>query len=136
MRGLPVYNDALAVEVVGLQRWGDYLLGVVITPWCMNILLLPTGDPQSRLEGTAREVDFPSGRYSFIAGELDTVGPMESCSLFSPMEQFDDHAVAATVAQHVLEELMRQPAPPGPPAMSRRGFLRGGAAQGDERARA
>jgi [NiFe] hydrogenase assembly HybE family chaperone len=123
MRGLPVYNEKLDIRMVGLQRWRDGMLCIAVTPWCMNILLLPGESAPRRLEGTARDVEFPSGSYSFVAGELAGVGPMESCSLFSPMEQFDDPEVAVEVARHAIRELLREP---GAPAMSRRRFMRGG----------
>ena len=122
MRQLPVYNDKLDIQVIGLQRWQEGLLCVAATPWCMNILLLPGEEAASRMEGTTRDVEFPSGTYSFIAGELTGVGQIESCSLFSPMEQFDDPDVVSAVARHALMELLTAP---GAPAISRREFFRG-----------
>jgi len=89
MRGLPVYNDKLDIRIVGLQPWGEGMVCVAATPWCMNILLLPGEGSPPRMEGTKREVAFPSGTYTFVAGVLEGVGTVESCSLFSPMEQFD-----------------------------------------------
>ncbi len=129
MRRLPVYNDKLDIRIVGLQPLQEDLVCIAATPWCMNILLIPGDETPSRMEGTVREVEFPSGNYSFVAGELTGVGPIESCSLFSPMEQFDDPAIMEDVARHALQALLTAP---GTPAMSRRGFLRGGR-QADER---
>ena len=127
MRSLPVYNHALDIQVVGLRRWSEGLVGIVATPWCMNILLLPPEDAPHRIEGTVREVAFPSGQYRFVAGLLEGIGPIESCSLFSPMEAFDDPAVVAEVAGHAVAGLFQRPLEePETPAMSRRGFLRGG----------
>jgi len=127
MRTLPVYNHKLDIRVLGLHRWQQGLLGVVATPWCMNITLLPVEDCPARLEGTKRELVFPSGRYSFIAGQLAAVGPLETCSLFSPMGEFDDPAVVEQVARLALEELLTAPtAATESPAMSRRHFIRGG----------
>ena len=40
MRGLPFYNEALSVEAVGFERFGDAWLGVLITPWFMNLMLV------------------------------------------------------------------------------------------------
>ena len=123
MRALPVYNSHLEVQIIGLQAWEESLLCIAVTPWCMNILLLPAADAVPRLEGTSRDVDFPSGSYSFIAGQLEGIGPVESCSLFSPMEQFDDPVVAGQVARHALHNLLQEP---GQATLSRRNFLRGG----------
>ena len=130
MRNLPVYNPALDVQLVGLREWHGCLLCIAVMPWCMNILLLPGGDAPERMEGTSRDVVFPSGSYSFIAGQLAGIGPVESCSLFSPMEQFDDPAVAGEVARHVLQDLLQEPEPA---AFSRRNFLRGGRGEQGER---
>jgi len=133
MRELPVYNEHLDIRVVGLHRWEQGLLGVVITPWCMNLTLLPAEAVTTPVEGTKRELVFPSGSYTFIAGQLAGIGTLESCSLFSPMDEFDDPEVAQQVAGHVLEELLREPpvAKAATPAISRRNFLRGGS--GDRR---
>jgi [NiFe] hydrogenase assembly HybE family chaperone len=128
MRNLPVYNQRLDIQIIGLQPWQEGLLCIAATPWCMNILLLPGEDAPSRMEGTTREVSFPSGRYTFIAGQLAGIGPIESCSLFSPMEQFDDAAVVGEVARHALEALIKAPETS---AISRRGFLRGGRQTGE-----
>ena len=128
MRALPVYNEHLDMRVVGVHRCEQGLLGVVITPWCMNLTLVPPEDAPARVEGTKRELAFPSGSYTFIAGQLAGIGPLESCSLFSPMDEFDDPEVAQLVAGHALEELLREPAAANAatPALSRRNFLRGG----------
>ena len=133
MRSLPVYNDKLDIQVIGLRRWTEGLVGIVATPWAMNILLLPTEGAPRRIEGTVRDILFPSGHYRFIAGQLAGLGPVESCSLFSPMEAFDDPAVVADVAGHAIADLFR-PVPDmhETPAMSRRGFLRGGKEQRSE----
>jgi [NiFe] hydrogenase assembly HybE family chaperone len=128
MRGLPVFNECLDVRVSALQRWGDDLIGVAATPWCMNIVLLPAESADPRLEGTTRELQFPSGRYSFIAGQLPCVGALETCSLFSPMDEFDDPEVVQAVAEHALEGLFgpSTTADASATGLSRRGFLRGG----------
>ncbi len=128
MVSLPVYNHRLDIRVIGLRRWTEGLVGVVATPWAMNIVLLPWEGAPARIEGTERQVCLPSGSYRFIAGQLAGVGALESCSLFSPMECFDDPEVVAEVAGHAVVELFRQPEPAAGerPTMSRRGFLRGG----------
>ena len=106
------------------------MVGIVATPWCMNIVLLPAENEPARLEGGSREVQFPSGSYTFVAGRLEGIGAVESCSLFSPMDQFDDPAVVAEVARHVIRELLT---PTEKETMSRRRFLRGGGGGQSER---
>ena len=44
MAGLPMNNPALKVAAVGFQPWAeDYLLGVLITPWAINLVVLGAG---------------------------------------------------------------------------------------------
>jgi [NiFe] hydrogenase assembly HybE family chaperone len=132
MRDLPVYNPRLAVEVTALRRCDAGQVGVLATPWCMNLVLL-SGDERRR-EGSSRQVAFPSGVYRFTAGFLAGFGGLESCSLFSPMHEFDDPAVVRAVAGHALTALFASPQSAGPAGagsdavMSRRRFLRRGTA--------
>jgi len=130
MRELPVYNGRLGVQVTGMRRCAEGLLCVVATPWCMNLVLLAK-DAGARREGTTRIIAFPSGRYPFTAGHLEGVGAIESCSLFSPMDAFDDPAVVGEVAGQVISGLFEpaveeSSAAPGrgSAGLSRRQFLR------------
>ncbi len=132
MRGLPVYNAKLDIQVIGLRHWAEGLLGVVATPWCMNIVLVPSADAPRRMEGTTRSLDFPAGSYVFIAGQVPGLGALETCSLFSPMEEFDDPEVVGLVAKYAINGLFEVPAPRATnAAMGRREFLRGGRHGGD-----
>ena len=99
-------------------------------------------------------MEFPSGRYNFISGQLAGIGPIESCSLFSPMGDFTSHKDATDVARAVMEaifdpahradtdraadiramrevELTADKPAPLDPAPSRRAVLTGGLASGD-----
>ena len=68
MADVPILNAALSVEAVDFQRWQGHWLGVVVTPWCMSLLLLPgseqgwvaTGDNKRRF------VRFPAGDFAFL----------------------------------------------------------------------
>lgn len=104
MRQLPIYNERLGIQVTGMRRCAEGLLCVVATPWSMN-LVLQADDGGARREGTSREITFPSGRYPFTAGYLEGVGAIESCSLFSPMDAFDDPEVVGQVAEEVIRGL-------------------------------
>lgn len=132
MRPLPVHNGRLAVEAIGFRRMDDEIVGIMITPWLMNLMIVPL-DPEAlgRPEGSKRFRSLPSGQYEFVAGVLDGVGPIEACSLFSPMDEFDDMAVARLVAEHAIEGAFEVPdnesAPPVPAEPSRRAFLTGAA---------
>ncbi|HEY0837508.1 MAG TPA: [NiFe]-hydrogenase assembly chaperone HybE [Azospirillum sp.] len=119
MRDVPICNPALRVEAVGFHPLGDDAwLGIVVTPWCMNAVLLPR-DPaawEAAADGATVPRTLPSGEYDFLAGRVDGVGPVLSLSLFSPMDEFAEHAVAVLTAQACLTELLKaeQPPPPEP----------------------
>lgn len=123
MSGLPVCNPALRVECVGFQPWEGKIVGVLVTPWTINLVLLPDGDANWRELGLDQRQGwrFPCGEIEFQAGPATEAGPHQACSLFSPPEHFADQATAVAAAQAVLEELMQ----PEQVTMSRRGFLTG-----------
>jgi hypothetical protein len=54
MRKLPVVNDKLDIQISGLHRWSEGLLGIVVTPGCMNIVLLPSQERPSRMDCSKR----------------------------------------------------------------------------------
>jgi len=100
MLGLPFLNPALDVEAVAFAPWEGCWLGVMVTPWFMNLMLVPEdpGQWQPLAFGDKRTHRFPAGAYQFIGGDDPLVGPYESCSLFSPVLEFEDHATARMVA--------------------------------------
>jgi [NiFe] hydrogenase assembly HybE family chaperone len=124
MRDLPLLHDGLTVRAVGFDRCDAGIVGVLVTPWCMNLLLFD--HPVNGIVGEVRSVEFPSGSYDFIVAEDATLGTHLSCSLFSPMFEFEDQSAAEAVAAAVMTELLRAPAdaPPSGVDRGRRAFLR------------
>ena len=113
MVGLPVHNDLLRIEPVGFRAHDGGYVGVMVTPWSMNLTWLPDrpdAAPGGPLGGTQQRV-FPSGSYSFLIGRMDGVGTVETCSLFSPMDEFDDPDVARATADAAMEGLFEAPEP-------------------------
>ena len=157
MAGLPVVHPRLRVQAVGFHarsvRVGGAAdepraieagaLGVLVTPWFMNLVVAPreTAQWRSLPPGEKRRYRFPAGDYDFVSAVEDGVGEFFLCSLFSPVCEFDDPPTARFVAQQALAALLdpandaRAPAAgPGPVAqvqkklgepMSRRDVLRG-----------
>jgi [NiFe] hydrogenase assembly HybE family chaperone len=100
MRDLPLVNPALRVEAVGFRRWNGLWLGALVTPWFINLMLLPDAPalwPQRRI-GEKVTFAFPAGRFEFIAGKEPSFGEYLSCSLFSPVFEFADHETARLAA--------------------------------------
>jgi len=107
MRGVPIVNEALSVKAVGFRAHEGRGLGALITPWFMNLVLLPgPGDDWSRLvTGTKECIEFPSGWYEFLGANRADVGPYKACSLFSPMFDFSSMRQAVEIAQAALTAL-------------------------------
>ena len=129
MAGLAFVNPALRVECVGLREWQGQRIGILVTPWSINVVLLPgTGAWPALAAGAERFVELPAGRYRFIAGADASVGEYHACSLFSPALEFADHEAARSAAAAALAALF-DPATAGEGApaagLSRREFLRG-----------
>ena len=100
MRGLAFVNPALRVEAVGFAAWKSYWLGVMVTPWSMNLLMLPRepGAWRPLPIGEKRRYAFPAGSYDFVSARDAAIGDYFACSLFSPMLEFADHETARTTA--------------------------------------
>jgi [NiFe] hydrogenase assembly HybE family chaperone len=107
MQGLGLSNPALEVEAVAFEPWQGHWLGVMVTPWFMNLVLLPR--IRSQWEPlplrAKRLLRFPAGGYEFIGADDPLIGEQQVCSLFSPMLDFEDHAAARLVARLAREAL-------------------------------
>lgn len=106
MRDVPLVNKALQVEAVGFRCHDGHILGVLVSPWFMNLILLPDGQDWSNLVAGEKEViGFPSGDYEFLHNTRELVGGYKACSLFSPMGDFTRQKDATDVARAVMEAL-------------------------------
>jgi [NiFe] hydrogenase assembly HybE family chaperone len=126
MADVPLCNRALAVEALAFVGWDGLWVGVVITPWAMNLMVLPGGNPDFAplRVGRTQAWRFPSGEYLLMGSAEPGLGDYHYTSLFSPMDEFSSQAAAREVAQAALEALLQAPAPSPAPGLDRRGFLR------------
>ncbi len=126
MKGLPIYNPTLAVEGVGFRDFQGRQAGVIVTPWFMNLTVLPgAADRAVWRNGETTRLAFPSGAYDFVVSEIEDFGPIGTCSLFSPMLDFADHEAARVAAQAAADSLFEPEQPPVAPTVSRRQLLTG-----------
>jgi [NiFe] hydrogenase assembly HybE family chaperone len=159
MQDMPMLNLALRVEAVGFRPWNGHWLGILITPWFMNLWLMPrlrsSWEPLPERE--SRHHVFPAGVFEFIGGHDPVLGDYQACSLFSPMFEFGDAQAARDTAIAALDALfdpecrdgadvetagaqiaaataVRAPAAPAQ-AVSKRGFLFGRQAGGEREPR-
>ena len=107
MRGLPMCNAELQVEAVGFRAHKGRLCGVLITPWFMNLVLMPAeGEEWSELiTGSKINYRFPDGEYEFTLCDLEGIHVHLSTPLFSTVQDFPDQDSARKVAEEVLELL-------------------------------
>lgn len=126
MRPLEIFNPALTVELVGFEAFGEDRLGVAVTPWFMNLVLLPGGE-LAAAPGEKMLRTLPAGIFEFVVGHLDGVGLMLSRSLLSPVFELKDQAMAKLAAEAALREVL-QPEIPAPASLNRRALLLGSGA--------
>ena len=132
MSDVPMLNPALSVAAVDFQGWQQHWLGIVVTPWCMSVLLVPGSADNWVPAGNnqRRFVKFPAGDFAFLGADEDELGEYQSCSLFSPMGNFSTQSAAMLTARASLIALLTSPQPPAAkearsdqPSLSRRRFL-------------
>ena len=108
MHDIPIINNKIEVRAIGFQQWQNSYLCIMITPWFMNLMLLPgeTENWDDMQETSANRHTFPSGNYEFLVGYEADIGKYQMCSLFSPMFEFADNAAAVETAEVAIKELM------------------------------
>ena len=130
MQGMPVCNPALIVEGVDFRELDGRRIGVIVTPWFMNLTVLPAAaDRSAWRNGAAARIAVPSGLYDFVVSEAGDAGLIATRSLFSLMHEFAGQDSARAAARAAVEALFEPPPTstgPVQPVMSRRRFLRGG----------
>lgn len=142
--GLPAgsaFNPALEIEAVGfVLHQGDWL-GVAVSPWSCELLLIPGGGSLwgDIPPGQTRYLDLPGGTQAFVAKSDPELGAYQACTLLSSVTALPDQASARRLAQDALCHALGLPlpspagAPPESTAsseaaeavpLSRRGFFR------------
>jgi len=96
MQGIPILNSRVKVQALGFQEYQDRIIGIIITPWLMNLVLLPAAEENwSEMSlGQKQTHEFPSSKYKFLVNEIDGIGFCQTHSLFSPMNNFVSHEQA------------------------------------------
>lgn len=137
MAGLPVVHPGLRVEAVGFalhqdpNAGDDGMLGVLVTPWCMNLVWLgldgayPPPDRTAPAATMERIRDLGPERFAFRVAHEAGIGPYEMCSLASPLFAFADQAAAVATARGVLDLLRPRVPAGGLTRPERRRFLLG-----------
>ncbi len=126
MRDLPIVNPRLSVEAIGFEQWEDKDLGVLITPWFMNLVLLPDAGKCIDLpQGERVECRFPSGPCELTVYHDEELGTYLAAVLFRTVADFPDQDVARAVAEEALARILADPPEEETEKVSRRGLLTG-----------
>lgn len=122
MADLPLYNGKLTVEGYGFQRDGDQIVGVLITPWFMNIVVLPVAaeaiDPNGY--GKSKMITLAGGAFPCLYNGDPAVGAFWGHSLHSPMDVFVSMDQARAEAKLRLAHALTAPEPPKAPVVAER----------------
>lgn len=110
MRGLPFYNSNLQVEALGFTEVRPGYLGVLITPWFINLILLfRDQSPSSSVVGHRYTHKLPSGEQDFMIGEDEELGRYDFISLASPTSKYKSQQQAQNFALQKLRALLTVP---------------------------
>ncbi len=110
MVGLPLCNPALEVEAIGFREFEDHLLGILITPWFINLVLLSETDAwQDWQQGSKSEWSLPAGPHEFTTSRDDNFQAHLTAVLFRTVQDFPDQETARLIAEEVLEQLFVEP---------------------------
>ena len=127
MQGLPFLNAALEVEAVGFVELDQHRVGVLITPWFMNLVVLPGDDQWDELpQGSLCQLELPAGKMEFNVGGDETIGTLLTAVLFTSVADFPNHVTAHDIAAEIVERLFTDPetaAQDVAPKMSRRALF-------------
>ncbi len=122
MQGLPFVNSRLTVEAIGFREFQDFEIGVLSTPWFMNLVLLPGTDVGVGIDqGHKVNARFPSGDIEFTAAQDEELGLFLSAVLFSTVVDIPDQAMARELASEVMNGLFQSN--DKSPALSRRSLF-------------
>jgi [NiFe] hydrogenase assembly HybE family chaperone len=131
MADLPIYNLKLTVQTTEFRTHGPWTVGVVVTPWFMNVVAVPDDPAVLPSAGATVTIALPGGGIDAIVADLDGFGRLACASLFSPMDAFDDPAVTDATARAALAALFQpEHAAPCPPTLDRRRLFLGSRSAG------
>ncbi len=109
MSSLPIYHPKVRVQAVDFSPWKYFWLGIMVTPWSINLILFP-GDRshwKSVPKGKKLHYKFSAGIFDFISVHDQSLGEYQMCSMLSPLSEITDHEMAILVAKSILNELTK-----------------------------
>jgi [NiFe] hydrogenase assembly HybE family chaperone len=105
MCGLPILNPALRVATIGFREHGTDAVGVLVTPWFMNLVVLPDDDSGCQVQGDRVDYALPGGVLEMTVHCDDELGGYLSVVLYRDVMAIPDMACAQTLAADILHRL-------------------------------
>ncbi|MBT8087993.1 MAG: [NiFe]-hydrogenase assembly chaperone HybE [Gammaproteobacteria bacterium] len=106
MRGMPFVNPALEVEAIEFRDFSEHQLGVLLTPWFMNLVLLPgSNEWDDCAPGTVCKWSLPEGTYEFNICRDEDLGIYMTAVLFRSVTDFADQETARSIATEIMQRL-------------------------------
>ena len=111
MRGLPFYNSAISVKTCGFQIFDNQWIGTVLTPWMLNVIILPGPDQiwDKRQIGSRVGLELPYGNMTFVVGQMEKLGQYLACSLLSPLDKHLTAEQGVKLAEDSMRMLLSLP---------------------------
>lgn len=129
MDDLKLCNKNVHVEGIGFHLHDNHWIGIMITPWFLNLMIIPqSGQPWPELtEGRGKDIvlEFPCGNLKFAPRIDPVIGSHLCCLLASPLNDYKTHDEVVSIAHQVLADLQRIPmkAVEEPVSLSRRSLF-------------
>ena len=118
---MPIVNTDLDIEAVGFRPLAEHSFGILITPWFMNLVLLPGSEEWSeREQGKRIRVVLPHEEIDFNVTHDDAIGTHLTAVLFRTVADFPDQDTAVEIATEIMRTLFDPPEKPEEPKLSRR----------------
>lgn len=114
MKDMPFVNPKLGVAAVGFRPYKGDWVGVVVTPWFLNLFLISGGGQVwgDIPAGERRYLELPCGTLQFIADDDPDIGPYQYCPLIAPVTNLADMTAALAAAGDALRTAFAPPPPP------------------------
>jgi [NiFe] hydrogenase assembly HybE family chaperone len=130
MAGVALMHPGVQVQATPFVALDAQLaVGILVTPWFMNLLRLPLTRSDRCHVGSKTTHRVGDYAIEFTSAFEPAIGGFESCSVYSPLTMFEDHAAVYATAQAVMHTLLSASAADTPARLGRRAVLFGRAAR-------
>jgi len=108
MEGIQILNNDLVVEAVEFQQWDNRVVGMMVTPWFINLIMLPKEEENWEKEelGAREKFNFPQKECLMTINDTQGFGYCKTFSLYSPVNDFPNPESARIAAAIFLRDLL------------------------------